>query len=68
MDRTDWLLAVLETVIWYGFLWYLLFAIRRGTTLWQDAAVLLALAYLGTMLCPWVHRTRAWEETVGNLR
>lgn len=67
MDSKDWVLSILETGVWYSFLYYMLFAIKQGTTLWKDAAVLLGLTYLGFMLCPWVHRTKMWKETFGKL-
>ncbi|MDY6777018.1 MAG: hypothetical protein SVQ76_02830 [Candidatus Nanohaloarchaea archaeon] len=67
MDAKDWALTLAETGVWYGFFYYLLFAIKQGTTIWKDAAVLLALSYLGILLCPWVHRTEAWEDTFGDL-
>jgi hypothetical protein len=68
MDFKDWVLTIAETGVWYGFFYYLLFAIKQGTTLWKDAAILLGLTYLGFMLCPWVHRTNVWKETFGKIR
>lgn len=67
MNVKEVILGISETVVWYGFFYYLLFAIKQGTTLWKNAAVLLALTYLGFVLCPWVHRTETWEKTIGEL-
>lgn len=52
MGKEGWM-YVLEAIIWYVFLAYFLFSITIGTRIWIDALVLLVLAYLGTLACPW---------------
>ncbi|MDY6789202.1 MAG: hypothetical protein SVV03_04540 [Candidatus Nanohaloarchaea archaeon] len=61
LEGKEWFWAVVEAVIWYGFIYYLLAAVRdigiaAGTALWKDALILLVLGYLGTLTCPWIHR------------
>ena len=62
MKSKDWFLAVVEAVIWYGFIYYLLYTIKNPADLWQSALILLGLAYLGTISCPWLRNTEAWKR------
>ncbi len=57
--------GVIEAVIWYGFIYYLLYAIKNPIELWLSSAILLALMTLGTMACPWVHNSDAWLRMMG---
>ena len=65
MKAQDWFWVVVEAIIWYGFFYYLLYAIQNSTTLWQSALVLLILVYLGIIACPWVRNTEAWKKMWG---
>jgi len=60
--RDDKLFYVIEAIIWYFFISYFLFAIKSGYNLWIDSLVLLVLAYLGVLACPW---TRRFEKHIG---
>jgi len=62
MNSKDWFWAIVEAVIWYGFFYYLLYTIKSPVVLWQSALILLGLAYLGTITCPWVRNTEAWKK------
>ena len=56
-------LGRLEAVAWYFFIYYWLDTLRKPTrNLWIASAVLLALFYLGFVLCPWVRQTPARQE------
>jgi len=65
MKAKDWFWAIIEAVIWYGFIYYLLYAIKNPVDLRQSALVLLVLAYVGTIACPWVRHTDAWRRMTG---
>jgi len=65
MKTSLWFWGVVETVIWYGFIYFLLYVLKNPVDLWFSSAVLLALAYLGTMACPWVHNSDAWRRMLG---
>lgn len=62
MELKHMLLGLLEAVVWYFFLYYLLLTLKKpDRNLWIASAVLLALFYLGFILCPWVRHTPAWQ-------
>lgn len=57
---TAWhvLLGIAEAIVWYFFIWYALSTIReKERNLWIAAFVLLFLAYVGAILCPWLRHT-----------
>ncbi len=63
MESKDWFFAVVEVVICYFFIYYLLSSIKGGVVnLWVDALVLVVLAYLGTIISPWFRKTNAWRR------
>lgn len=63
MTAKHLLLGLIEAMCWYGFFWYLLYAIRRPEQkLWRPALVLLVLFYLAFITCPWVRHTQAFNE------
>ena len=63
MSPMDWILGVIEAVLWYFFLWYLLDTLRKPErNLWLAAGVLLVLGYLAFVACPWVRETDAWRR------
>ena len=65
MKTSVWFWGVVEAIIWYGFIFYLLYALKNPVELWSSSAVLLILAYLGTIACPWVRNTDAWQRMIG---
>ena len=62
MELKNVLFGIVEAVIWYFFLWYFLDTIKRERNLWRAALVLLVLAYLGFVTCPWIRETEAWKQ------
>ena len=66
MNTKDWLLAGFEAIVWYGFIYYLIYAIKNPVNLYTSALILLVLAYIGTISCPWFRRTKAFKELIGN--
>lgn len=57
------ILGLLEGVVWYAFIYCLLNTMRKPErNLWVVSAILLALFYLGFVLCPWVRHTPAWQQ------
>ena len=65
MKSKDWFWAIVEAVIWYGFIYYLLYAIKNPVGLRQSALVLLVIGYLGTIACPWLRNTEGWRRMLG---
>ena len=65
MNAKDWLLAGVETVVWYGFIYYTLYSIKNPVNLFASSLILLTLAYIGTISCPWFRHTKAFEELFG---
>jgi hypothetical protein len=59
-----WILATVEAVIWYLFIWYLLDTVKNVATrnLWIAAIVLLLLLYAGIASCPLVWQLDAWSD------
>ena len=62
MSLKNWGLAILEAVIWYVFVYYFLFVLKNETNLYLSTLILLALMYVGTLVCPWFRNTSAWKE------
>ncbi len=64
MKTSLWLWGIVETVIWYGFIYYLLYVLQNpaAVDLWFASGVLLVLAFAGTISCPWVHNSTAWRR------
>jgi len=49
------ILGAIELMVWYIFLVYLIKTIKNETgNVWISSAILLALFYLGFVLCPWI--------------
>ena len=62
MEIKHIILGLLEGVVWYFFIYYLLTTIKKpDRNLWIASAVLLVLLYVGFVLCPWVRHTPAWQ-------
>ncbi|PHQ35062.1 MULTISPECIES: hypothetical protein [Rhodopirellula] len=62
---TTWhlLIGILEAIVWYFFIWYLLSTLRaKERNLWLASFVLLMLAYVAFALCPWLRHTERWQS------
>ncbi len=64
MKLKDWLLSGVEAIVWYAFIYYALYSIKNPVDLRVSALILLVLAFLGTIACPWFRRTQAFKEMV----
>lgn len=63
MEVKHIILGLLEAGTWYFCIYYLLDTLRKpNRSPWIAAGVLLALFYLGFVLCPWVRHTPAWQQ------
>lgn len=63
MEIKHIILGLLEGVVCYFFIYYLLLTIKKpDRNLWTASAILLVLFYLGFILCPWVRHTPAWQN------
>ena len=64
MNTKDWFLVIVELVVWYGFIYCVLYAIKNPVNLYFSALILLVLAYIGTVSCPWFRKTKAFKKLV----
>lgn len=64
MNTKDWFLVIVELVVWYGFIYYVLYAMKNPVNLYFGALILLVLAYIGIVSCPWFRKTKAFKELV----
>jgi len=64
----NWFLAIVEAMLWYGFIYYLLYSIKNPVNLAQSALILLIIAYVATLACPWFRNTDAWKRMLGKNR
>ncbi len=58
--------GVVEAVIWFTFIYYLLYAIKNPVELWKASLILLVLMYLGMASCPWIRNSDAWKKMFNN--
>lgn len=63
MSAKNFLLAVVEAILWYGFLSYALYSLKNPVNLYQSALVLLVLGYLAAWACPLVRNSSGWRRT-----
>ncbi len=66
MKPKDRFLAVIEIILWYVFIYYLLYTIKNPVDLRWSALVLLVVSYLIMLVCPWVRHSSAWKKMWGN--
>ncbi len=62
MSTKNWFLAIIETVLWYAFIYYFLYSLKNPVNLGQSAFILLVIGYLATLFCPWFQETDAWKR------
>jgi len=62
MKTKNWFMAIIESAIWYAFIYYFLYIIKNPVDLRQGASILLVLSYLGIITCPWIRNTEAWKN------
>lgn len=68
MSTKDWILSIVEAVLWFGFIYFWLYVIKNptgnlpGNSLALNALVLLILAYAAVLVCPWFRNTQAWKK------
>jgi len=65
MKTVNWFWAAVEAILWYGFIYYLLYAIKNPVNLAQSALILMVIGYAGTLACPWFRNTDAWKRMMG---
>ena len=59
-----WGLLLVDLVIWYFTLYYLLFVIKNAVDLRVASLILLVLGGLGFYFCPWFRETVAWKKMI----
>ncbi len=65
MKKSDLLRGILEAVVWYIFIYFLLYVLKNPVELWSAALIFLVLAYVGVFVCPWVRYTDSWRRMMG---
>ncbi|MEK7513103.1 MAG: hypothetical protein AAB601_02790 [Patescibacteria group bacterium] len=65
MKPKDILWGIVEAVLWYAFTAYLLSVVGDSLNVWLDALVLVVLAYLTMLACPWFRHTGGWRRMTG---
>ena len=63
MRTKDFLLAVVEAVLWYGFIVFALYSVKNPVNLYQSALILLVVGYLAAWACPLVRHSSGWRRT-----
>lgn len=61
MTQKEWLMAVVEAVLWYVFIYVLLYSLKNEVNLYLASLVLLVVGYVATITCPWVQK---WLKTL----
>ncbi len=62
MKQNDWILAGIEAVLWYCFIYYSLYSIKHEVNLFQSSFILLVLVYVAICCCPLVRHSHAWAK------
>ena len=65
MKPKDMFLAIVEAALWFGFIYYFLYAVKNEVNIAQTALILLALAYLASWACPLIRHSSSWRRTFG---
>lgn len=60
MSTKNWVMAIVEAVLWYLFIYYLLWSVKNDVSVAQSALILLALAYAASISCPWFRNSGGW--------
>jgi len=62
MKTVNWFWSIVEIILWYGFFYYLLEAIKNSSNLYVSALILTIIATAATLACPWFRNTDAWRR------
>ncbi len=65
MKAADWFWSIVELVLWYGFFYYLLDAIKNPSNLYISAFILTVISTVAILACPWFRNTDAWRRMLG---
>ena len=65
MTMTDWMFVGVDAALWYTFLYYFLYSIKKDVNLFKSAFVLLIILYAAFIACPWMRATDAWIRLFG---
>lgn len=64
MKTRDIVLSAVSVIVWYGFIYYLLMAIKTNVDLYTASLILLVLAAIGTVACPLVNKSEEWKKLI----
>ena len=68
MKTKDLVLLVVSVIVWYGLIYYLLYAIKNPVDLFAAALILLVLGVIGTATCPLINRTEQCKQLCKELQ
>jgi len=63
MKPKDWFLWVVEAILWYAALYLAFYTIKSDVNLFQNALIILILAYGASVACPLIRHSGAWKAT-----
>lgn len=62
MNARDLFMTLFSLGVWYGFIYYWLYVLKHPVELWSAALILLMVALVGTISCPLVYTSSAYEN------
>ena len=65
MKKADIFSGIIEAIIWYVFIYYIIYILKNPVEIWLSALILLVLMYAGVSVCPWVRHTDSWRRMMG---
>ncbi len=67
MKTTDLISLVVSVVVWYGLIYYLLYALKNPVDLAAAALILLVLGIIGTATSPLINRKEECKQVRNEL-
>ena len=64
MTSIEWLLAGVEAVCWYAFIYFLIISIKHDVSVMVYAGIITFFLYGAVLSSPLVHATQAWKNLV----
>jgi hypothetical protein len=62
MCKKDWILAGVEFVLWYAWIYIFLYTIKNPVNLYLVAGLLLVIMYAASISCPLVRHSKPWRR------
>lgn len=65
MCKKDWMLAGVELVLWYAWIYIFMYTIKNDVNLYFASFALLVIMYAAAISCPLVRHSKAWRRLFG---